>query len=97
MKTTKIYLELLQQYKNNYAADYGIKRMGIFGSVARGEHDIDSDIDIYVDADRLSLLRMGGLVYDLQELFEAPVDLVHNTGKLNPEFRKRIENEVIYV
>jgi hypothetical protein len=37
MKATSEYIVLLRNYKRNYADKYGIKRMGIFGSVARGE------------------------------------------------------------
>lgn len=47
MKTTD-YLRLLRQYKESFADKYGIERIGIFGSVARGEQTKDSDVDIVV-------------------------------------------------
>ena len=97
MKTTKDYIELLQQHKKEYAENYGISRMGIFGSVARGEQTKESDIDIYFEADKISLFRMGGFMYDLQELLGVSVDLVHNTKNLKPYFRQRIEKDIIYV
>jgi predicted nucleotidyltransferase len=72
--------------------------MGIFGSVARGEQTNESDVDIYFEADKkLSLFRMGGLMYDLKELFGVPVDLVHNTDRLPVMLKQRIEKEIIYV
>ena len=37
MLTTVEYLSLLREYMRKNAAKYGISRMGIFGSVARGE------------------------------------------------------------
>jgi predicted nucleotidyltransferase len=46
MKTTNEYIHLLRDYKRNHAAEYGIERMGIFGSVARGEQRKDSDVDV---------------------------------------------------
>ena len=98
MKTTDTYLRLLRKFKQFHAAEYGITRMGIFGSVARGEQTNESDVDIYFETDKkLSLFRMGGLMYDLKELFGVPVDLVHNTDRLPATFKHRIEKEIIYV
>ena len=37
MLTTVEYLSLLREYMRKNAAKYGISRMGIFGSVARGD------------------------------------------------------------
>jgi predicted nucleotidyltransferase len=48
MKTTNDYIQLLRDYKREHAAEYGIERLGIFGSVARGEQTDDSDVDIYI-------------------------------------------------
>jgi len=95
--TKEIYLDLLRKNKRVYKKEYGITRMGIFGSVARGEQTEDSDVDIYFEADEISLFRMGGLMYDLQELLGVHVDLVHNTKNLNPHFKQRIEKDIIYV
>ena len=49
MKTTKEYLQLLQAYKLQSAIRYGISRIGIFGSVARGEQQEGRDVDVYVE------------------------------------------------
>jgi predicted nucleotidyltransferase len=40
---------------------------------------------------------MGGLVYDLKELFNSPVDIVCKQDRLNPNFVQRIEKDIIYV
>ena len=48
MKTKTEYIRLLRQYMTENASKYGISRMGIFGSVARGENTEQSDIDVYV-------------------------------------------------
>ncbi|MDR1698239.1 MAG: nucleotidyltransferase family protein [Prevotellaceae bacterium] len=97
MNTTAHYLRKLQQFKQKYSQEYGIERIGIFGSVARGEQTENSDVDIYFEADKMSLFRMGGLMYDLREFLGTSVDLVHNTKKLNPRFRQQIEKDMIYV
>ena len=44
MKSTKEYIELLKEFKNKEAGHYAISRIGIFGSVARGEQTEESDL-----------------------------------------------------
>ena len=51
MKSTTEILELLRTYKAHSAAKYGVKRLGIFGSVARGEQTEHSDVDICYEGD----------------------------------------------
>ena len=46
MKTTSEYLQLLKQFKDSKGMAYGIKKIGLFGSVARGEHQEGSDVDV---------------------------------------------------
>ncbi len=59
-------------------------RAWLFGSYSRGEETIDSDIDILVDYDktsRLSLLKICGMMTDLEDILGKKVDLVEN-GRL---------------
>ena len=49
MKTTQEYIQLLKEYKQKRGILYGISRIGIFGSVARGEQTEGSDVDVCVD------------------------------------------------
>lgn len=57
MKTKAEYIRLLRQYMTENASKYGISRMGIFGSVARGENTEQSDIDVYVEEISMVSLR----------------------------------------
>ena len=59
------------------AAKHGARNVRVFGSVARGEAGPESDIDLLVDMepDR-SLLDLGGLWSDLNELLGRNVDIV---------------------
>jgi predicted nucleotidyltransferase len=97
MKTTNEYIHLLRTYKRNHAAEYGIKRIGIFGSVARGEQREDSDVDVYFESPSMGLFKMGGLMCDLEDLFGTRVDLIHKHKNLQPSFLHRIEKDMIYV
>lgn len=49
MKATSEYITLLRKYMAENASKYGIMRMGIFGSVARDEQTVESDVDVYVE------------------------------------------------
>jgi predicted nucleotidyltransferase len=97
MQTTQDYIRLLQDFKRHRAAEYGMTRMGIFGSVARGEQKEGSDVDVYYESDTISLFRMGGLLNDLEGLLGVPVDLVHQHKHLHPTFIQRIKKDIIYV
>lgn len=96
MKTTQEYIDLLRQYKEDHAQAYGIKEMGIFGSVARGEQKESSDIDIYIEGEAQSLLTMSHIKIELESLLERKVDIVRLRNNMNLSLRKRILEEGIY-
>ena len=97
MTSTEQYLDKLREFYELYAAQYGIVRIGIFGSVARGEQTPDSDVDVLVEAPVLDLLSLIGMKARLETLFAGPVDVVRKTDYMPARFKARIENEVIYV
>ena len=97
MKTTNEYIRLLHDYKHTHAAAYGIERMGIFGSVARGEQKETSDIDIYYEGPAMSLSGNVRLLEDLERLLGAHVDIVRKHKYLKSEFINRLEKDLIYV
>ena len=73
------------------ATKRGIRNVRIFGSVARGESDSQSDIDFLVDLDPgRSLLDLGGLQRDLQKLLGTKVDVVSSRG-----MRERVRQRVL--
>lgn len=77
------------------AAQYGAYNVRVFGSVARGEADAASDVDFLVEVESgRSLLDLGGLLMELQELLGCPVDIVTEKG-LRPRIRDRVLSEAI--
>ena len=63
------------------AAKHGAGNVRVFGSVARGDAGPDSDIDLLVDMEPgRSLLDLGGLWSDLNELLGRKVDIVTETS-----------------
>lgn len=77
------------------AAIHGARNIRVFGSVARGEADEKSDIDFLVDMEQgRSLLDLGGLLMDLQDVLGRDVDVVTERG-LNPRIRDRVLKEAV--
>jgi uncharacterized protein len=77
------------------AAKHGARNVRVFGSVARGEADEQSDIDFLVDMEPgRSLLDLGGLLMDLQDLLGQNVDVVTERG-LKPRIRERVLHEAV--
>jgi predicted nucleotidyltransferase len=63
------------------AAKHGASNIRVFGSVANGTADQDSDIDFLVDLEKdRSLFDLGGLLMDLQKLLNRNVDIVTENG-----------------
>jgi len=76
-------------------AKYGARNIRVFGSVARGEADAKSDVDFLVEMEPgRSLLDLGGLQYELEELLGRRVDLVTERG-LKVRIRQRVLQEAI--
>ena len=75
------------------AACHGAGNVRVFGSVATGTAEADSDIDFLVDLEQnRSLLDLGGLLMDLQDLLGRKVDVVTEKG-LHWYIRDRVLNE----
>jgi uncharacterized protein len=76
-------------------AKHGARNVRVFGSVAQGEADEQSDIDLLVDMEPgRSLLDLGGLLMDLQALLGQNVDVVTERG-LKPRIRERVLAEAV--
>lgn len=93
----KNVLRILGMHKDELARDYGLLKLGVFGSVARNEAREDSDIDIVVETQVPDLLRMANLREDLEELLHSKVDLIRYRRHMNSFLKKRIDNEAFYV
>lgn len=76
-------------------AKYGARNVRVFGSVARGESDEESDIDFLVEMEAgRSLFDLGELQYELEQLLGRPVDVVTERG-LKARVRERVLKETV--
>lgn len=97
MKTTAEYITLLRKYMTENAHKYGILRMGIFGSVARGEQTEYSDVDVCIEGHLHGFFALAGIKQELEELLGCKVDIVRLRDKMDVFLRERIQKEGIYV
>jgi len=91
------YINTLRRFQQEYGAKYGITRMGIFGSVARGEQREDSDVDVVLEAPAMSVYTLIGIRHELEEMMNKRVDVVRKSKYMSERFKTRLEREVIYV
>jgi predicted nucleotidyltransferase len=93
----KIYnISELTRIISPVAKSYGVRRLALFGSYARGEAGVNSDVDIRI-VDRGSLrglFRLAGFQRELEESLHVSVDVLP-TDSLDEKFLARIRDEEI--
>ena len=97
MKSQDEILSLMRRFKPTAQKKYGMTKIGIFGSVARGEQTDDSDVDVCYEGEAPSLLTLDKIQVELEHLLDCKVDLVRVRDNMNSLLRKRILSEGIYV
>ena len=91
-------LERMQQLRSRIleiAARHGVTDIRVFGSVARREDRVDSDIDLLVVVGgQASSWFPAGLVLDLEALLDRRIEVVTENG-LDPRLRERVLREAV--
>lgn len=90
-------LHILARFRELKQDEFGIVRIGVFGSVARDEVTDASDVDVVVELVQPDLLALVGIKQELEGLLNQPVDVVRYRAQMNPFLKRRIEQEAIYV
>ena len=77
------------------AERYGVERVTLFGSYARGEETSKSDIDLRIDSGAIrGYFKLAGFQRELEEQLNHPVDVL-TTGSLSDEFLKGIKGDEV--
>ena len=90
-------LAILRREKPRLSERYGVRQIGVFGSVARNEATDDSDVDIIVDVPVTDAWEYFSLVDEIKTAFPVPVDVVRLHSKLRPFFLERLARDGVYV
>ena len=90
-------LQLLGEHKPYLASQFGVVKLALFGSTARGNATAKSDVDVLVAFDGpATSARYFGVQFYLEDLLGQSVDLVTDKA-LRAELRPFIEREAVHV
>lgn len=99
--TREIISEILQEKSEYLASEYGVKKIGLFGSYAKGTYtESTSDIDIIVEFDRPIGFKFMELADYLEDILGKPVDLLTENALDSiryPRIAQSIRESIIYV
>ena len=90
-------LKSLKRYKEQKAKLYSIKKIGLFGSYAKNQATLKSDIDIVVEFYKPDLFNQIAIMQDLKEYFKKDVDVIAIWKGMNPRLKRRIDKEAIII
>ncbi len=93
-------LQRLRQEQSYLNLTFGVKRLGIFGSYAKGTPRPDSDVDIIIEFERPIGLKFITLVDYLEQQLGKKIDVLTPIGMKSsrlPQVGQAIEESVIYV
>ncbi len=90
-------ISTLKEHEKLIRQEFGVKRIGIFGSFARGEEREDSDLDVLVEFEegQKTFDNYMDLKFYLEDLFGREVDLVTEKA-LKRQLKDIIMKEVVY-
>lgn len=97
MPTAERILSMLKVYYLCNKDRLGIEKIGLFGSFARGEETLDSDIDIVIALKQPSLFLYAEIAGQLKNVFGRKIDLVSAKAHMTESFKAQLEKEAIYV
>lgn len=96
MKTLEEIKTTLTKHKEKLKQNYKVKKIGIFGSYARGEQKEISDVDVLVEFEEPVGFAFIHLADSLEELLGLKVDLTTKDA-IKPNRWKYIKDDLVYV
>ena len=90
-------LSVLRKYKVDNADKLGILQMGLFGSYARNEQNLESDVDVCVQLSQPSYMTRAAIKEGLEALLGREVDVISLSARMDQDFRSNLLNDVVYV
>ncbi len=100
MLTKEQVIQLLREHYPHLVAEYGVKRIGLFGSYAKGIPNEQSDVDVVVEFERPIGFKFIELTEYLENLFDRKVDVLTPAGLQAIRFGQVAQNiaeSIVYV
>jgi predicted nucleotidyltransferase len=92
----KSVLDFLKTHKEQLTQQYGVEKIGLFGSLAEGRENPQSDLDFYVCFRQKSFRNLAGLYRYLETSLKRPIDIITEHPHMRPGLRREIEKSVCY-
>ena len=90
-------IEDIKKLISPIAEDYGVERVYLFGSYARGDATESSDVDIRIDSGNIkTLFKLGGFRSDLEEALKTQVDIADEGISEHFYNQIKVDEVVIY-
>lgn len=94
--TREQILDFLRQHKQEMHDRFGVTKIGLFGSYARGDARADSDIDVAIELSQKTADSYFGALHFLEDSFDAKMDLGIESN-IKPILKPYIMKEIVYV
>jgi hypothetical protein len=95
MPVKKYTIEEIKTIVEPIARKYGVERVYLFGSYARGDINENSDVDLRIDKGSLKgMFALCGLYTEIEEALQMKVDIM-TTGSLEDDFLRKIQKEEV--
>ena len=88
-------IKMLQKAMPALQKKYPIARLALFGSYARNEQKIDSDIDIMLEFSKPVGMAFIDLSFELEKMFDKKIDLVSRKA-IKPKYFELLKNDLCY-
>lgn len=94
--TQKIILDFLKSHKSQLESEYGLTKIGLFGSYAKSNAHLGSDIDIVIEAKKHDFFMREELKEYLENVFGTSVDIGY-IDSIRKFYRDKIDKDILYV
>ncbi len=94
-QTREEVVEVLRSHRRELD-EFGVRQLSLFGSVARGDLQPQSDVDVIVQFSRTTYRRFVGLKSFLESILDRKVDLL-TSAAVEGRLKKEIEKDLVHV
>ncbi len=90
-------LNFLKSHKKEFEQNFGVTKIGLFGSYTKDKAKEVSDIDLVVEVKEPKMFKLIGLKQEIEEKLNKKVDIIRYRDRMNEFLKRRIEKEAVYV